>query len=378
MTAPFQFLARLALAVFVAASGAVVSELTQGQGSRPRGESYEGPGTRDLPFNADQFFVPRWRLTNGPQVREAFREVVEPVVPSVVRIVCEERDVAFGAALRTDGWILTKFTSLKGPATCVLADERELPAALVGFDNEYDLALLRVETNDLVPVRFARTSPLVGSWAATVGLWRDPVAVGIVSVPPRALPRQAGVLGVELDQFNAPIVTKVRPDTGADKAGVRVGDRIVAVSGEATPTRVELIRRVRSFSPGDEVELEILRDGQRITLVAVLKSESSLQTSGSRGDTASMTGGPLSERRFGFPRALQHDTVLRPSECGGPLVNLDGETIGLNIARSGRTESYAIDAATVQQVAQRLLAAAGVAQPAGSTAATVGAPASEP
>ncbi|HMO10461.1 MAG TPA: hypothetical protein PKB06_02905, partial [Actinotalea sp.] len=44
-----------------------------------------------------------------------------------------------------------------------------------------------------------------------------------------------------------------------------------------------------------------------------------------------------------------------------PLVNLDGETIGLNIARSGRPGSYAIDAATVQQVAQRLLAAAGAA-----------------
>ena len=50
----------------------------------------------------------------------------------------------------------------------------------------------------------------------------------------------------------------------------------------------------------------------------------------------------MSERRFGFPTAFQHDTVLRPADCGGPLVNLDGQVVGFNIARAGRTESYAI------------------------------------
>jgi serine protease Do len=55
-------------------------------------------------------------------------------------------------------------------------------------------------------------------------------------------------------------------------------------------------------------------------------------------------GGPLSERRNGFPTILQHDAVLRPSDCGGPLVDLDGKVIGINIARAGRTESYAAPA----------------------------------
>jgi serine protease Do len=44
---------------------------------------------------------------------------------------------------------------------------------------------------------------------------------------------------------------------------------------------------------------------------------------------------------------LQHDTVIRPADCGGPLVDLDGKAVGINIARAGRTESYAIPAEDV-------------------------------
>ena len=61
-----------------------------------------------------------------------------------------------------------------------------------------------------------------------------------------------------------------------------------------------------------------------------------------RSEFQNNLGGRLSVRRFGFPVALQHDTVLRPDDCGGPVVDLDGRVIGFNIARAGRTESYAI------------------------------------
>jgi len=61
-------------------------------------------------------------------------------------------------------------------------------------------------------------------------------------------------------------------------------------------------------------------------------------------------GTELSERAEGFQMALQHDTVLQPWQCGGPLVNLDGKAIGLNIARAGRTASYALPASLVQQI----------------------------
>ena len=67
-----------------------------------------------------------------------------------------------------------------------------------------------------------------------------------------------------------------------------------------------------------------------------------------------MYGGPLSDRRGGFEAALQHDTVLLPSQCGGPLVDLDGKAVGINVARAGRVESYAIAAAAVQPLLEEL------------------------
>ena len=50
----------------------------------------------------------------------------------------------------------------------------------------------------------------------------------------------------------------------------------------------------------------------------------------------------LSERRKDFKLAFRHDCTIQPDECGGPLVDLDGRVIGINIARAGRVESLAL------------------------------------
>jgi S1-C subfamily serine protease len=52
--------------------------------------------------------------------------------------------------------------------------------------------------------------------------------------------------------------------------------------------------------------------------------------------------------------ALQHDTPLSPSECGGPLIDLSGKIVGVNIARAGRVDSLALPAATVLSVIESL------------------------
>ena len=54
------------------------------------------------------------------------------------------------------------------------------------------------------------------------------------------------------------------------------------------------------------------------------------------------------------PVVLQHDTVLRPNQCGGPVVNLDGQAVGVNIARAGRVASYALPASVVLPLLEEL------------------------
>ena len=36
----------------------------------------------------------------------------------------------------------------------------------------------------------------------------------------------------------------------------------------------------------------------------------------------------VSSRADDFPAVLQHDTVLRPVDCGGPVVDLSGKVVG--------------------------------------------------
>jgi serine protease Do len=98
---------------------------------------------------------------------------------------------------------------------------------------------------------------------------------------------------------------------------------------------------VRTYNPGDKLTLEVERDSQ------VVKLEASLTSSipgmrPDREDFQNHLGTDLSQRRFGFPTVFQHDTVVKPVDCGGPVVNLDGQVVGFNIARAGRTETYAI------------------------------------
>jgi serine protease Do len=57
-----------------------------------------------------------------------------------------------------------------------------------------------------------------------------------------------------------------------------------------------------------------------------------------------LTGGPVSPRASDFPAVYQHDTIVAPNQCGGPIVDLDGHALGINIARAGRTETYALPA----------------------------------
>ena len=63
----------------------------------------------------------------------------------------------------------------------------------------------------------------------------------------------------------------------------------------------------------------------------------------------SKVNGKRSTRLSGFEQVIQHDTVLNPNECGGPVVDSQGRFIGINIARAGRVVSYALPASIVSE-----------------------------
>jgi serine protease Do len=64
---------------------------------------------------------------------------------------------------------------------------------------------------------------------------------------------------------------------------------------------------------------------------------------------ANNLAGGKSFRRDGFQLAISHDGPLRPEECGGPIFDLDGKFLGINISRFSRTRTYAIPKTVLKQ-----------------------------
>lgn len=65
-------------------------------------------------------------------------------------------------------------------------------------------------------------------------------------------------------------VVKIWSNSPAEKAGMRVGDRILAMEGREMTQPEEITSLVRSMHPGDEISLTILRDVDIIPVKAVL------------------------------------------------------------------------------------------------------------
>ena len=66
------------------------------------------------------------------------------------------------------------------------------------------------------------------------------------------------------------MIQTVQPGGPADKAGLRVGDVIVALGGKAVTSGNGLIATVRSHNPGEKISVTFLRDGRRQTVSVTL------------------------------------------------------------------------------------------------------------
>ena len=91
-----------------------------------------------------------------------------------------------------------------------------------------------------------------------------------------------------------------------------------------------------------DVTITVERSGEELDLDLTLTSEQKISPRMARGNSQDNMGSTLSSRRRNFTLALQHDSKLNADQCGGPIVDISGRAIGINIARSGRVSSLAL------------------------------------
>ncbi|MEX2489211.1 MAG: DegQ family serine endoprotease, partial [Pseudomonadales bacterium] len=260
-----------------------------------------------------------------------------------------------GFIISEDGYILTNHHVVKDADEIVVAlsDRRERIAEIVGADPLSDLALLKIDAQDLPTVKMGNSDNLeVGEWVVAIGSpfgFEYSVTAGIVSAKGRSLPnsnsnyvpfiqtdvainpgnsggplfnldgeviginsqiftRSGGFMGLSfaipidvamnvveqlkekgsvsrgwlgvliqkvdrdlaesfgLKKPAGALVTRVYPDSPAAKAGLKEGDIILEFDDRHIDLSSELPHIVGRTKAGSEVDVVVVRDGERISL----------------------------------------------------------------------------------------------------------------
>ena len=303
---------------------------------------------------------------NHDLVRKAFRDCVKKANASTVIVTSGSEQVALGTIVREDGLILTKASELGKNIRCRIPKGGVAKAKKVAVDKSLDLALLKVEKQGLNPIALPgvgaggqRAGELaIGSWVATPGGFSDvPLVIGVISGERRRIERDSPVIGVSIE--GAPegvIIRQVMPGSGAESVGVEEGDVVTAINNVIVNTPDDLMRVVGRSEPGSKVDLKIRRNGRDLSFAPKLGRKTNLGMA--EQGLLAHEGGPLSDRRSNFPIAIQHDCLIEPHQCGGPLVDVTGKVIGINIARAGRAVSYSLPVSTVADAVAEMVSTA--------------------
>lgn len=117
----------------------------------------------------------------------------------------EASSLGSGFISSKDGYIVTNYHVIAQADEIIvrLSDRRELAATLVGIDKRSDVALLKVEANDLPVLEIGSSKSLkVGEWVVAIGSpfgFDHSVTAGIVSAKGRSLPSENYVPFIQTD-----------------------------------------------------------------------------------------------------------------------------------------------------------------------------------
>jgi serine protease Do len=318
-----------------------------------------------MPAAAQQSLENAYRMT-GSAVVAAFETQRQVLQKSSAVILDGRKEIGYGVVISADGYVLTKASEVmevKTP-TVTIDQTKYSDVKILAIDPGWDVALLKVEASGLVPVVYAPTSAVPqGSWVVANGVTTRTarrLLAGIVSAKIREIPASGGAaLGVIMKE-NSLELEEVNEKGGAYEAGLQKDDVILAIEGKQVSKIEEITAALKDHKAGSKVKVTYRRGDSESTVDVRLTARGELFTEQvSRNDQMS---GDYSPRRSGFPRVLQHDILGNRQLQGGPLLDLDGRCLGMNIARANRAESFAIPLEDLQEIAARLVKDASAAE----------------
>ena len=296
------------------------------------------------------------------EMQSALKPLSSKFAKSTVVIETKYGHRSLGTVVSKQGFIVAKHSELNvDEFFCHIGGEKVAGQSLA-YHKFHDIVLIQVDPShlkDAEPISFLQnqTRSMMGRMVVSIGKEETSAKLGVVSVLPQRFNIQQPTLedGIDLGLTVSPFVVskripdsdsskvlqglevrRVYPRSVSERTGLYVGDLLQSINGVSLATRYELEKFAKTLRVGQRVSVKVLRDGKPMTLSTRINSFAPRMLHDRWG------GGPFSDRRFGFHQVISHDSVIDPEQCGGPLVDLEGNVLGINIARAMRVASFAI------------------------------------
>ena len=252
-------------------------------------------------------------------------------------------------------YLISKSSRVGEKPEVSLPDGKKVKATIVTRDRTNDLILLTaplpkakpyVDQQGVVLSGLISLNQSIGDLQELRGkllLSPDPKGSGEVSIwgsryfnVPRTQ-ASGGYLGVQLGTVSNKVVFRRVMRGAARNAGLKSGDVLVQFDAQTFSRYEEVTRYLQQRDPNSTIKAVILRDGEELTKEIVLGNRPDMT-----GHVADNLIGGKSIRRDGFGLVIAHDAELNPAECGGPVFDLNGSFLGINMARFSRSSCYVL------------------------------------
>ncbi len=320
-----------------------------------------------IPFSAASNLTDTGSLDFDQRLNGALvLNTVEPIrqrLQDISAVIYSGQEVAiYGIALSSDGYIVTKASELANCKDTLIriGSAKYKSHKLIGTDAANDIALIKVDAAGLKAPGAIGHAAEIGTLVVSNGSTtrnRRRARLGTVSAAHRAIPnRDQPFLGLVFTPQLA--IQAVTPEGPAEKVGAKVGDKLLKVDGKPATTMEEAGALMNKKKIGDKTELTVQRGKQTVSYTITMASRRAFLADGEAEASNDDISGGYSKRRDEFPMVFQHDIPSLPVLMGGPVINLKGELIGMNIARVNRAENYTIPIKRVLECVEKLRNAA--------------------
>ena len=283
---------------------------------------------------------------NGSSIQNAFGSSKEVAIQATVRLLRNNKLIALGSIIHPSGYVITKASSCVGAREAETFDGKKYSLKIKKRYEETDLAIYKLDTdkNSFQVIDWdVDCNMSEGSWVLAAHSNLKEIRIGVTSGLPRKIGREGGVMGVLLTTDTSKVkgvkISEVVPQAAAYRAGLQEGDIIIKVDNRRVKNQDSLIKIIGKKDPGDVVRIELSRKEEIKKFLVTLGHRSVTFDLFNRNLQMS---GPVSKRKDNFEMIIQHDLPIGKESMGGPLFNLDGKCIGINIARVDRVTTYSL------------------------------------